>query len=432
MVTAFNNYGAEENASTPFDEGAQMRRAEEKARQMWVKAKKDGFTHPYLTKKQVGIHGIGLLGDKLIIPTTAIDAKGEIVSCQTIGTELNSKSNKKLLPGGRAKGCYFVIKGSDQTFICEGYATGATIHEVTGATVIVALFVWNIPNVARHFPGAVVACDNDISGIGIDAGRKTGLKSVYPEFKDTPELKSYGKATDFNDLYALEGAEAVKRHLLGIKTRFSCRSFIDILESKKVTKPLIKGLLNEQESLMIIGPSGLGKSLLTTEIAMRAALPSNPDKPNLLFEKFEIIKPLRSLFVQSENTIAATKTRMEDMIDGCPDFFKLDEHATLFLGTDEGKDSDDIRVVGSFTDAAFRDEIIWHTKEHKRDIIIFDPLISYHGENENDNSAMRGTLDALTKIQDETGAAVILVHHVGKSGSGNSVFAGRGASAIGD
>src|SRR5208283_2094177 len=51
---------------------------------------------------------------------------------------------------------------------------------------------------------------------------------------------------------------------------------------------------------------------------------------------------------------------------------------------------------------------------------------------ENDNGAMRRTLDCLTVISDRTNVACVVVHHAGKQGTDNQVFAGRGASAIGD
>lgn len=69
------------------------------------------------------------------------------------------------------------------------------------------------------------------------------------------------------------------------------------------------------------------------------------------------------------------------------------------------------------------------------DILILDPLISYVTGDENDNAEMRRSLDCLTDIQDRTGTASIVVHHLGKaaaSGKFNDVFSGRGASAIGD
>ncbi|GHU13144.1 hypothetical protein FACS189449_08110 [Alphaproteobacteria bacterium] len=46
---------------------------------------------------------------------------------------------KKFHAGGRKKGCYFVIgEICDEVIICEGYATGASIHECIEKPVVVA------------------------------------------------------------------------------------------------------------------------------------------------------------------------------------------------------------------------------------------------------------------------------------------------------
>jgi RecA-family ATPase len=62
-------------------------------------------------------------------------------------------------------------------------------------------------------------------------------------------------------------------------------------------------------------------------------------------------------------------------------------------------------------------------------LLVLDPLISYHSKNENDNAEMRKTLDALTRLCEDTNAAVLVVHHAGKAGTGGGA---RGASAITD
>ena len=66
----------------------------------------------------------------------------EIISVQTIPPE-----GKKLFQlGSRKKGGYFTIgEPSDTIYICEGYATAATIHELTGGQVIVGFDAGNLP-----------------------------------------------------------------------------------------------------------------------------------------------------------------------------------------------------------------------------------------------------------------------------------------------
>ena len=67
------------------------------------------------------------------------------------------------------------------------------------------------------------------------------------------------------------------------------------------------------------------------------------------------------------------------------------------------------------------------------EVVIIDPLSSYHGQpNESDNAMMRQSLDQLTILCDRVRCTPIVVHHAGKAGTDNEVFGGRGASSIGD
>ena len=93
--------------------------------------------HPYLREKGIQPHGALIDGQNvLIIP---MYYRGEIVSYQRIfPVRLPDGTNKRFLKGGRKKGCYHPIgnKGERDLGICEGFATGASIHEATGDDVV--------------------------------------------------------------------------------------------------------------------------------------------------------------------------------------------------------------------------------------------------------------------------------------------------------
>ncbi|MDR0581073.1 MAG: DUF927 domain-containing protein [Holosporaceae bacterium] len=130
------------------------------------------------------------------------------------------------MTGGRKKGCYFVIgnlENSEQIFICEGYAIGATVHECINLPVVVAFDANGLKPVAKiiraKYPNAkiVICADNDQyhenganPGVekAIEAAKEVNALVVMPEFRDTST-----KPTDFNDLFVLEGAETVKAAL---------------------------------------------------------------------------------------------------------------------------------------------------------------------------------------------------------------------------
>ena len=169
-------------------------------------------THPYLTAKGVKAHGIRLESRQtLLVPMR--DAEGRMHSLQAIETD----GSKFFTKGGRVKGCYHAIgRPSGRLVVCEGYATGATIHEQTGAAVAVAFNAANLLPVAKalraKFPciPLVLAADDDHrteGNPGMTAATAAalavgGLLSV-PNFAGLPRGD---KDTDFNDLMRLAGA----------------------------------------------------------------------------------------------------------------------------------------------------------------------------------------------------------------------------------
>lgn len=112
--------------------------------------------------------------------------------------------------------------------ICEGYATGCTIHEITKSPVICAMSAHNLPSVAaqvaRHYPHAIVkiCADNDQwgennvgLGYALSAAKITGFPIYYPTF-DSLDVRN--KPTDFNDLFVLGGHEKTKYQLIFLRT----------------------------------------------------------------------------------------------------------------------------------------------------------------------------------------------------------------------
>ena len=181
--------------------------------------------HPYLSRKGVQPHGVKAFGDRLLIPMR--DTAGKLHSLQTITPD----GDKRFHPGGRIKGCYHAIgKPAGLLVVCEGYATGASIHETTGYAVAVAFTSGNLLAVATalHKKYAaltiVVAADDDWRTEGNpgltsakQAAMAVGGVVVRPHFSaDRPP-----KATDFNDLGALAGLSAVRACFLEVEV-FSC------------------------------------------------------------------------------------------------------------------------------------------------------------------------------------------------------------------
>ena len=209
--------------------------------------------HPYLTKKQVAPHSIKWRkkGGELVIPMYG--STGQVMNVQRI----TKTGWKGFFKGAKVSGCCYpigrVVDVPETTIlICEGFATGATLHEVTGLPVRVAFNTGNLKPLAvalkEKYPQArlVFAADHDAwvfapgkkpddvkpqevpadderwnswreSGLlwnpGIEKARAAaveigGAVVIYPVFSDT-----IGKPTDFNDMRDRAGVDAVKARI---------------------------------------------------------------------------------------------------------------------------------------------------------------------------------------------------------------------------
>src|SRR5262249_28401396 len=120
-----------------YDEAAQQ------ARKIWDAAD-TADDHPYLTRKGVKLYGIKQSASgHLLVP---VRIGGRIRSLQII----NANGEKRFLPGGQVAGGYFAIgagAAGDTIYLVEGFATGATVHAVTGAAVFCAFSAGNLLSV---------------------------------------------------------------------------------------------------------------------------------------------------------------------------------------------------------------------------------------------------------------------------------------------
>lgn len=184
--------------------------------------------HPYLQRKQVQSHGLYQLKlwpkrvmnaqgqwesvtvrEVLLVPLTDID--GRLWNVQAIFTETHPilGRDKDFLAGGRLGGLFHRIgSAGNDPIICEGYATGATLHEATGQPVYCAMSAGNLLAVAqavRHAqPHAqiIIAADNDTQTEGnpglTAASHAAGVIGGYLV---VPPI-----AGDFNDYANMEGS----------------------------------------------------------------------------------------------------------------------------------------------------------------------------------------------------------------------------------
>ncbi|MCK0510157.1 toprim domain-containing protein [Aromatoleum buckelii] len=177
-----------------------------KARTEWTAAAPADPAHPYLTGKGVKPHALRQRGGLLIVPL--FDAFGLLWNVQRIQAD----GGKRFKPG-RAGGLFSPIGdfGNPATIlICEGWATGATLHQESGHPVLCAMNAGNLLPVAKAartaWAGAdlVICADNDRQTEGnpgvthaTAAAKAIGARLIVPQF---PEGAA---GSDFNDLAAI-------------------------------------------------------------------------------------------------------------------------------------------------------------------------------------------------------------------------------------
>ena len=193
--------------------------------------------HPYLAKKGVQAHGIRQDTDgRLMVPVR--DADGRIWSLQRIGDD----GFKQFHEGGRVEGGHFVIgdvRKPGPLLIAEGFATAATLHEMTGLPTVVAFNAGNLLPVAqtyrRLYPDRTItiAGDNDWQRElerdaqgrpKVNVGRMKAEQAAAAIGGQVviPTFASDSLGTDWNDLArALGRSEAAHqlRHALAIGDR---------------------------------------------------------------------------------------------------------------------------------------------------------------------------------------------------------------------
>lgn len=187
-----------------------------KAARMWEAAHDAAdLQHDYLARKQIPGIGARKLRDQLLVPMR--HGPGALVGLQVIQPD----GSRKFLTGTPAGGAYTTIGKPTRTgpiVICEGYATGGSIHLATGWCVVVAFSAGNLQAVAAKIRAALpeaqitLAADDDHrteGNPGVTAANAAaaliGATIALPRWAG-----DRGTGTDFNDLHVAEGLDAVR------------------------------------------------------------------------------------------------------------------------------------------------------------------------------------------------------------------------------
>jgi len=258
-----------------------------KARDLWEKAGSVDASHTYVRSKKITPYGAKQLREQLIVKIQDID--GVHHSTQYVQPD----GTKVFQTGGRISGCFAAVtsgakpNGSTPLLICEGFATACSLHQATGYPAAAAMNAGNLLNVARawreKYPRVriVICADDDTETAGnpgmtkaTDAARAVGGMLAVPDFGPSrPD-----SATDFNDLFALVGSDALRgcveaavspggvsppRQRVAPSVLLSCASDI----RPEAISWLWPGWLPAGKLTLLAGSPGTGKTTLAIALA---------------------------------------------------------------------------------------------------------------------------------------------------------------------
>jgi putative DNA primase/helicase len=412
---------------------AELRQAEEardhanaraKAQEVWRDRPAAGAEHPYLKAKGVQPHGAKLLApdDRLAIPL--MDTDGTVHSLQFIAPD----GEKRFLTGGQTKGLFYLIGGAGPVVcIAEGFASAATVHETTGLPVAVAFYCGNLEPVAlalrKAWPDVrlVFAADDDWKTEG-NPGR-TAAQAAADAVGGVVAVPVFAagradKATDFNDLAKLEGAEAVRRILdaasktTAPKTRLAFQWFRDTPE--EAPEWLWQGHILRKSAAVLGGKQGLGKGFITVDIAARLSkgLPM-PDGTG----GGKIGATL--IITREDDPHMALKARLRvagaDMLN------------VAWSTGDIGADDVFSAAANMRSAVPFIEQMV---TEHALDLVIVDPLGAWVEDDSNSASQIRAVIDPMSQMARRTGCAVLFVAHIRKAAADDPMDAFAGSFAV--
>ncbi|WP_085584428.1 MULTISPECIES: VapE domain-containing protein [unclassified Pseudomonas] len=192
----------------------------------------------YLDRKQIVGMGVRYAPRSGAFLVPMCNVRDEMVGLQVVYPTIQEDTgrDKSYWPYGMSKEGAFHLIGphpdpGEPVLVCEGYATGVSLHMATSLTVAIAFDAGNLLVVCKamreRFAGCpLIICRDDDwktkkpNGDPWNPGEEkannaaliVGAQVVAPVFSSEREVKW----TDFNDLHVAEGLEAVRRQVLAV------------------------------------------------------------------------------------------------------------------------------------------------------------------------------------------------------------------------
>jgi hypothetical protein len=199
------------------------------------------------------------------------------------------------------------------------------------------------------------------------------------------------------------------------QTPIAAESLRSLIERETPEIPsLIEPILRSREIIVLSGFPKVGKSIASTNLAIRLATGG-------LWLGFTIPKPGNTLIFQTENTEALFKERILKMAYGLADDSFLD---CISFVKDRGLMLDSKAGFSAISRAIA-------TAGENVKLVVFDPLIDYHGRKENDAAEMATVFRCLRELTDTHNVAILIIHHFAKLTEGREGgYMARGSGVI--
>jgi len=366
---------------------------------IWSQGTAASPEHPYLARKGIAVHGARVTGDgRLMVPLYT--PEGKLASLQYIDPE----GGKLYHAGGQTGSCLWMLGTMDEPgilYVAEGFATAATVNEVTGRPCIISYSASNIVPVMgtlreRYGSGQeiVIVADNDQSGVGIayatQAVAKHGGRVVMPpEQGDANDYRAAG-----GDLKALllptSGTEAMRR----LEVQFG-----DELPAEyEPPDELVEDIMVRGKSTVIYGDSNSGKTFFALGLAAaiaegREAYGKRTDPGIVVYLACEAPGSIKAR-LKAISQFHGVRLKRIAVVPVPLNFYTGDADAAAVIAA--------IREIEAIKGEAVK-------------LVIGDTLARMSsGANENSGEDMGPVMDRFEEICRATGAAMMIIHHNGK------------------
>lgn len=383
------------------------------------------MSHPYLSAKGIASHGLRLLAGKLLVPVARAD--GALRSIQ----EITAEGEKRFYFGGEKKGCFYHIPGKDKAALCEGYATAASVHEATGWTTLAAFDAGNLLPVgeawrAAHPDDALVVCGDDDRFNKINTGRREaeacaralGTAALFPAFKD-----AVGEPTDWNDLHQRQGLEEVKRQLLCDSKAYKVDidDWVltpDMFEVEPTPrKDLVENTLPLGAVVLVASLGGIGKSMKMLDLALKVARADAPPHDGMDFNREpmffgnRILEHGPTVVYTAEDSRADNRRRVFQMGEKYPSY------PVRIISLIDAVGSYPLILPGDRNGPAVSP--LWEEMREQLlrvspKLVVFDPLASFALVDLNKPEVANYAIGMFANLASETGACVLVTHHLAK------------------